>query len=256
MNESAQMAPTGILAWDGTVPPSDVGRGLAVSFVYPAYNEEENIAEAVRRAREAAELVHLDDFEIIVVDDGSADSTWRVLEALATAEPRLRPIRHERNQGYAAALRTGFTSARHPLIFYSDSDNQFDLREIRYLLPLTARHHIVTGFRIYRFDPFSRLVLSWGFNLLVRILFRIPVRDIDCAFKFFRREIFEKITIESQRFFVDTEILAKAKAFGFTMTEIGVRHYPRTAGRSTVRPSHIVYTLGELARIWRKIYLS
>ncbi len=251
----SRFAPTGILAWDTNVPPSEIGRGKSVSFVYPAYNEEESIALAVKRAREAAELVSLDEFEIIVVDDGSADGTWKVLENLRASEPNLRPIRHERNQGYAAALRTGFTSARLPLVFYSDSDNQFDLREIRYLLPLTDSHDIVTGFRIYRFDPLSRLVLSWGFNLLVRLIFRIPVRDIDCAFKFFRRGVFEKVTIESQRFFVDTEILAKAKALGMTMTEIGVRHYPRLAGRSTVRPSHIFYTLSELAKIWRKIYL-
>lgn len=255
MAEASQFNPTGILAWETNVAPSDAGRGKSVSFVYPAYNEEESIALAVRRAREAAELVRLDDYEIIVVDDGSADTTWTVLEELRATEPRLRPIRHERNQGYAAALRTGFTAARLPLVFYSDSDNQFDLREIRYLLPLTDTHDIVTGFRIYRFDPLSRLVLSWGFNLLVRLVFRIPVRDIDCAFKFFRRGVFEKVTIESQRFFVDTEILAKAKALGMTMTEIGVRHYPRVAGRSTVRPSHIFYTLGELAKIWRKIYL-
>jgi glycosyltransferase involved in cell wall biosynthesis len=249
------LQPTGALAWDAHVPASNVGRGKSVSFVYPAFNEEENVTEAVRRAVEAGELVHLDAFEVIVVDDGSADATWAVLERLARDEPRLRPIRHEKNQGYAAALRTGFTAARFPLVFYSDSDNQYDIREIRYLLPLSERHDIVTGFRDYRFDPLTRLVLSWGFNLLVRIIFRIPVRDIDCAFKIFRREIFDKITIESQRFFVDTEILAKAKALGMTMTEIGVRHYPRMAGRSTVRPMHIVYTLRELAKIWGRIYL-
>lgn len=247
--------PSGILAWETDVPPSDVGKGKSVSFVYPAFNEEENIERAVRLAREAAELVRLDEFEIVVVDDGSADSTWSILESLQANEPNLRPIRHERNLGYAAALRSGFAAARHPLLCYSDSDNQFDLREIRYFLPLADQFDVISGFRIYRFDPLSRLVLSWGFNLLVRIIFRIPVRDIDCALKMFRREIFDRIQIESQRFFVDTEILAKAKALGFSMTEIGVRHYPRMAGRSTVRPSHVFYTLGELARIWRRIYL-
>lgn len=255
MTLAAGLGPAGIHDRLGQVVPSDVGRGKSVSFVYPAYNEEENVAEAVSRAVEAAQLVRLDDYEIIIVDDGSADATWSVLAEIALREPRLRPIRHEKNQGYAAALRTGFSAARFPLIFYSDSDNQFDIREVRYFLPLSERHHIVTGFRIYRFDPLTRLVLSWGFNLLVRILFQIPVRDIDCAFKLFRREIFDKIEIESQRFFVDTEILAKAKVLKYTMTEIGVRHYPRMAGRSTIRPMHIIYTLRELAKIWGRIHL-
>ena len=255
MIEAAVPGPTGILAWEAQVAPSDVERGKSVSFVYPAFNEEENVGEAVRRAVEAAYLVRLDEFEVIVVDDGSADGTWGVLERLAEQEPHLRPIRHEQNQGYAAALRTGFKAARFPLVFYSDSDNQFDIREVRYLLPLSERYHVVAGFRIYRFDPLTRLVLSWGFNLLVRIMFQIPVRDIDCAFKLFRREIFDKIEIESQRFFVDTEILGKAKSLGFTMTEIGVRHYPRMAGRSTVRPIHVLHTLRELAKIWGRIHL-
>ena len=142
-----------------------------------------------------------------------------------------------------------------PLVFYTDADNQFDVHELKNLLPSIDDYDIVSGFRIYRFDPFSRLVLSWGYNLLVRVLFRIRVRDVDCAFKLFRREIFDRIHIESKRFFVDTEILAKASRLGLKMTEIGVRHYPRTAGESTVRPSHVLHTLAEIASMWRDIYL-
>jgi hypothetical protein len=140
------------------------------------------------------------------------------------------------------------------LIFYTDSDNQFDVREISRLLPLIEDVDIVTGFRIYRFDPLTRLVLSWGFNLIVRIMFRIKVRDIDCAFKLYRREVFDKVTIESKKFFVDAEVLAKARYYGFSMVEIGVRHYPRTAGQSTIRPSHVFSTLRELAHIWINIH--
>ena len=142
-----------------------------------------------------------------------------------------------------------------PLLFYTDADNQFDVKELKNLLAAIDDYDIVCGFRIYRFDPFSRLVLSWGYNLIVRILFRIRVRDVDCAFKLFRREVFDRVHIESKKFFVDTEILAKASKVGMRMTEIGVRHYPRTAGESTVRPSHIIHTLGEIATMWRDIYL-
>jgi glycosyltransferase involved in cell wall biosynthesis len=226
-----------------------------ISAVLPALNEEENIETAIRRMADVLGSLSLRDWEVIVVDDGSTDRTGEIADALVAEDPaHIRVFHHSPNLGYAQALKTGFTSARHQLIFYTDSDNQFDVRELKSLLPLIEDADIVNGFRIYRFDPLRRLVLSWGFNLIVRVMFRIKVRDIDCAFKLFRREVFDKITIESKKFFVDAEVLAKAKYFGFRTVETGVRHYPRPAGRSTVRPSHVLSTLRELARIWINIY--
>jgi glycosyltransferase involved in cell wall biosynthesis len=226
----------------------------SISAVLPAYNEEENIETATTRMAEALRSLSLSDWEVILVDDGSEDQTPNIADRIAAEDPaHIRVFHHNPNRGYAEALKTGFTNARHQLIFYTDSDNQFDVREIGNLLPLIENADIVNGFRIYRFDPLTRLVLSWGFNLLVRIIFRIKVRDIDCAFKLFRREVFDRVTIESKKFFVDAEVLAKARYHGFRMTEIGVRHYPRPAGRSTVRASHIPSTLLELARIWINI---
>ncbi|HLG13513.1 MAG TPA: glycosyltransferase family 2 protein [Blastocatellia bacterium] len=228
-----------------------------ISAVLPAYNEEENIETAARRMAEVLRSLSPHDWEVIIVDDGSIDRTGEISDRLASEDPaHVRVFHHNPNRGYAEALKTGFTSARHQLIFYTDSDNQFDVRELANLLPLIESADIVNGFRIYRFDPLTRLVLSWGFNLLVRIVFRIKVRDIDCAFKLFRREVFDKVTIESKKFFVDAEVLAKAKYHRFRMAEIGVRHYPRPAGRSTVRASHILSTLRELARIWVNIHLK
>jgi glycosyltransferase involved in cell wall biosynthesis len=226
-----------------------------ISAVLPAYNEEENIETAAERMIEALRPLGLIDWEVIIVDDGSVDRTGEIADRLAAEDPEhIRALHHNPNRGYAEALKTGFTNARHQLIFYTDSDNQFDVREITSLLPLIENADIVNGFRIYRFDPLTRLVLSWGFNLLVRIVFRIKVRDIDCAFKLFRREVFDKVNIESKKFFVDAEVLAKARYYGFRMAEVGVRHYPRPAGHSTVRPSHIPSTLIELARIWINIH--
>lgn len=231
------------------------GAGRSLSVVLPAFNEEENVERQVAAVDGVCRELRFDDWEILVVDDGSKDRTRAVCEGLRERFPKLKLLVHETNQGYAKALRTGFTSATMPLVFYTDCDNQFDVREISILLPKAAEFDIVCGFRIYRFDPFTRLVLSWGYNLLVRVLFQIRVRDVDCAFKLFRREVFDKIHIESKKFFVDTEILAKASKIGLKMTEIGVRHYPRTAGQSTVRPSHIVSTLGEIASMWTDIYV-
>jgi glycosyltransferase involved in cell wall biosynthesis len=230
--------------------------GKSISFVLPAYNEQENIEDCVKRVVEVAEGLDLDDYEVIVVDDGSADRTGEIIDRLQQEYSRVRPIHHPVNLGYADALRTGFTGARCGLVFYTDSDLQFDVREVKNLLPASEDYDIVTGFRIYRYDPLTRLFLAWCYNLLARTIFRLRVRDIDCAFKLFRREVFDVIEIRSKKFFVDTEILAKARHYGFRMTEVGVRHYPRSRGQSTVRPSHVISTLRELAKIWLEIYFG
>jgi glycosyltransferase involved in cell wall biosynthesis len=228
----------------------------SISAVLPAFNEEENIESAALKLLEVLKTLPFPKYEVVIVNDGSKDRTGEISDALAQKYPEIRVIHHPTNLGYAQALSNGFTSAKSDLIFYTDSDNQFDVKELKNFIAPIEDYDLVCGFRIYRFDPLTRLFLSWGFNLLVRIIFRIRVRDIDCAFKLFRREIFDKIKIESQRFFVDAEVLAKARYHKFSMTELGVRHYPRTAGQSTVRPSHIIYTLQELAKIWINIYLK
>ena len=227
----------------------------SISAVLPAYDEEENIEKATHDLAAVLEGLSLQDWEVIIVDDGSKDRTGEIADRLAAENPdHVRVFHHRPNRGYAEALKTGFSNARCRLMFFTDADNQFDVREIKNLLPLVEEAHIVCGFRIYRFDPLTRLFMSWGFNLLVRIMFRINVRDIDCAFKLFRREVFDKVTIESKKFFVNAEVLAKAKYHGFQLREIGVRHYPRTAGSSTVRPSHVFSTLRELVHIWIDIH--
>ena len=228
----------------------------SISFVLPAYNEEDNIEKAVRTILEVAESLPLEGYEVIVVNDGSSDRTAEIIERLKQENGRVRPIHHPTNLGYADALRTGFTSATCQLVFYTDSDLQFDVKEVKNLLPAIEDYDIVTGFRIYRYDPLSRLILAWGYNVVARTIFRLRVRDIDCAFKLFRREVFDVIDIRSKKFFVDTEILAKARYHGFRMTEIGVRHYPRAGGQSTVRPSHVLSTLKELAKMWLEIYIG
>lgn len=224
-----------------------------VSFVMPAYNEVENIAEAVEKAV-AALRNYTVEYEVIVVNDGSSDGTAELLDSLAKEEPALRPIHHETNKGYGAALKSGFTSARHDLVFYTDADNQFDVDEIKFLLPMSEKYDIVTGFRIYRYDPVIRSILSWGFNKMCRILFGIRVRDVDCAFKLFKRKVFDSFEMESKDFFIDAEILSKARARGFSINEIGVKHFPRRAGRATVRSSDIPRTLKELLHIWISIH--
>jgi hypothetical protein len=119
---------------------------------------------------------------------------------------------------------------------------------------LIDEYDVIVGFRVYRYDSVARSMLSWIYNLIVRILFRVKVRDVDCSFKLFRREVIEAITIESDDFFVDAELVAKARKWNFRVLEKGVRHYPRLAGETTVRPSHIPETLARIGSMWRSIY--
>jgi dolichol-phosphate mannosyltransferase len=225
-----------------------------ISIVLPAYNERQNLPKMVERAYEVLpELV--ESFELIVVDDGSTDGTREVaLELLDRHHPVVRLAVHEQNRGYGAALRTGFAHAQAGLVFYTDSDNQFDLGDLEHFLPLMDEWDLIVGFRVYRYDTVMRSMLSWIYNRMVRVLFRVRVRDVDCSFKLFRREVLEKITVESDDFFVDAELVAKARKWNFRLLEKGVRHYPRVAGETTVRASHIPETLRRIALMWKRIY--
>jgi dolichol-phosphate mannosyltransferase len=226
-----------------------------LSVVLPAYNEQETLRTVVDGAVEALEPL-VGDFEIIVVDDGSTDGTNELLRELIEANrPRVRGLVHAHNRGYGAAIKTGFEAARKELIFYTDADGQFDVSDLSHFIPLIDEYDVVVGFRVYRYDTVVRSMLSWVYNLLVRILFRVKVRDVDCAFKLFRREVLEAITIESDDFFVDAELVAKTRRWNFRLLEKGVRHYPRLAGETTVRASHIPQTLKRIAVMWRRIYM-
>jgi len=229
--------------WPRDMPP-------ALSIVLPAYNEEANIERAVRGAASAAEAL-VPDYEVVVVNDGSRDGTGAVLGGLAAAfGPRLVVVDLPENLGYGAALKVGFRTARGALVFYTDSDNQFDLTELRDFLPLMAECDAALGYRRDRKDTALRRFVSSGFNFLAWAAFGVRVRDMNCSFKLFRGDLIRSLPIESTDFFVDTEIVARLARAGARTVERGVRHLPRTAGRSSVRPSDVPRTLVSLARVW------
>jgi glycosyltransferase involved in cell wall biosynthesis len=223
-----------------------------LSLVMPAYNEAGNIDAAVRAA--AAAGAQVGTHEVVVVDDGSRDATGERLAALeAEMGARLRVVRHEKNRGYGAALRTGFAAAEGDLVFYTDSDNQFDLSELASVIPLMQEWDAVLGYRIDRKDARRRLMTSWVFNRLSCVVFDLRVRDLNCSFKLFRRDVLRALPLESDDFFIDTELVVRLHRAGFRYVERGVRHLPRLAGRSTVRLSDIPRTLADVARMRAKI---
>jgi len=221
-----------------------------ISVVFPAFNEEQNLEICVIIARAILkELVR--DFEIIIVNDGSTDETSAVCRSLENKFTEVRIISKAQNEGYGFALRDGFALARYDLVFFSDADRQFDISNIRDLLRFIDEYDIVIGFRKNRKDPLKRRVLSWGYNVVMRMFFKLNTRDIDCAFKLFKKSVFKKIKIESRRFFVNTEILAKAGKSGFKIKEIGVTHFPRFEGESKIGFLDIPRTIKEIFRIYR-----
>jgi dolichol-phosphate mannosyltransferase len=225
--------------------------GHAVSAVLPAYNEEDVLRQSVEELHAALEK-QCERFEILVVDDGSTDGTPRLADDLAEAYDAVRAIHHRPNQGYGAALRTGFKSARLPLVFYTDADSQFVPGEIDRLLERIGDADIVTGYRADRQDPWPRKFFSWGFKTFIGFVFGVRVRDCDCAFKLYRRKVFDEIAIDSDMFFVDAEVLAKAAVLGYTIDEVAVTHRPRAGGESTVRLGHILSTLREAWHVFRE----
>lgn len=222
----------------------------SLTMVFPAYNEQDNVDRLVRDADRVGKDVFGDDYEIIVVDDGSTDKTAEMLAGLKEEFDHLVVLTHSPNQGYTAALRTGFTNASKDLIFYSDADNQFDLSEIPLLMKLVDDNDIVSGYRNPRIDPWLRIFVSRCFNIMAHSVFRFPIRDVDCAFKIFRKEVFDKIQINSDNFMVDTEIMSKAVIHKMRVAEVGVTHLPREAGETTVRPSDVFKTLRGMWHLW------
>jgi len=203
-----------------------------ITIFFPCYNEEQNVERVTKEALAVAGRIS-DDYEIIIVNDGSKDRTAEIADRLANEYPVVRVIHHEVNKGYGGALQTGFKNASKELVFYTDGDGQFKIEEITKLLPFIENFDIVSGYRISRRDPFIRKVNAFMWGALVNALFKIRVSDVDSAFKLYRRKIFDEIILTAQGALIDTEVLAKAKAKGFTITEVGVNHYPRVAGEQT-----------------------
>ncbi len=223
-----------------------------LSLVFPAFNEAENLPTLLESATKTGDQLGVD-FEIVIVDDGSEDGSKAVLERWSARDPRIRSVHHATNRGYGAALRAGLREARGDFVFFSDADLQFDLREIADLLAQADAHdvEIVAGYRAPRRDPWVRRVIASAWGALVRSLFDLPVRDIDCAFKVFRREVLDAIPIESVGAFVNTEILVRARAAGFRIRQVPVTHHPRKSGRQTgAHPRVIFRALSELVGLY------
>lgn len=223
-----------------TTPTARVAR---LSYFFPAHNEEANLEALVREALETLPTL-ADRFEIIAVDDGSRDATPTIADALTAANPGVvRAVHHPTNLGYGAALRSGFGAAHFELVAFTDGDRQFHVADLGRLLERMAQPDapdVVVGYRIKRADPPIRTLYARAYRLANRIFFGLTVRDVDCACKLFRREALEGLRVESGGAFFSAEMLIKLQAAGRTVVEVGVPHYPRTAGSATGAKPRVV----------------
>lgn len=227
----------------------------SISAVFPAYNDAESLPALLTQAFEVLPLLTTD-YEVIVVNDGSRDETASVLAALAGRyAPVLRIITHQTNRGYGAALRTGFAACTKDAVFYTDGDGQYDVCELEKLWKRWQPGiDLVNGYKLCRADGWTRTAAGDGYNWVVRRVFKLRVRDVDCDFRLIRREALARIDLRSDTGSICVELVKRLQNIGCRFAEVGVHHYPRQHGHSQffrLRP--IVNTLGDLVKLYRPL---
>ena len=226
---------------------------VSISVFFPCYNEQENVGRTVEKALEVMQQFDAD-FEVIIVDDGSSDGTRQIADEIAGRDKRVKVMHHQHNLGYGAALQSGFKAATKELVFYTDGDGQFDINEMLPLLALMDQYDIVSCYRLNRQDSLIRKINGWCWTRLVCLMFGLKIRDIDCAFKLYKREIFDKIELSSTGALIDAEILARAARKDYRITQKGVHHYPRTAGEQSGASLRVILrAFKELFKLQRRI---
>jgi glycosyltransferase involved in cell wall biosynthesis len=232
-----------------------MGKVEEISVFFPAYNEEANLENTVLKAREVLEGIARE-WEIIIVNDGSKDKTLEIAERLQKEDSRIKVIDHKENEGYGETLKSGFYSAKYPLIATTDSDGQFDFAEIEKLLEKIDDSDIVIGYRLDRKDSLVRKFYGWGWTLLANVLLGINVKDVDCSFKLVKKSVIDKIPkLKSSRGgMISPELLAKAKKCGFKISEVGVHHFPRAVGHQTGADVKVILkSFSDLFNLWREL---
>jgi glycosyltransferase involved in cell wall biosynthesis len=232
------------------MPPPATGKpGLSIFF--PAYNDSGTIASLVITSLKTARRL-TPDFEIIVVNDGSADATAEIVDELARTYPEVRAVHHERNRGYGGALRSGFAAATRDLIFYTDGDAQYDPSEMEALWDAFSDDvDLVNGYKISRSDPMHRILIGRIYHHTVRVLFGLKVRDVDCDFRLMRRSIFDRVELEKSSGVICLEMMKKIQDAGFRITEVPVHHYHRSYGKSQFFNFRRLFRTGiDVMKLW------
>lgn len=225
-----------------------------LSLLFPCYNDARSIGALVERA-DAVAAGFTADYELLVVDDGSRDDSAQVLAGLAQRLPRLRLLRHERNLGYGAALRSGFRNATKDWVFYTDGDGQYDVADLPPLLGRIGDDvDLINGYKLSRSDPLHRIVIGHAYQRMMRKLFRYRVRDLSCDFRLIRRSALAVIDLRRDSGAICVELVSKLERAGCRCVDVPVHHYRRPYGASEFFSlRHLWATASELAGLWREL---
>lgn len=229
----------------------------SLSVFFPAYNDAPSLPKLIARTFQVLEE-HVEDFEVIVVNDGSRDDTAPVLDRLRRRYgTRLRVVTHPENRGYGGALRSGFTAAEKDFVFYTDGDGQYDVGELpRLLAHMGPGTGLVNGYKLERHDPPHRIFIGKTYNFCARLLFRVHLRDIDCDYRLIRRSLLEKLRLASTSGTICLELVRKLELSGAAVVEVGVHHFPRLHGRSQFfRVRSLAVTFAQLLRLWLRLVI-
>jgi len=228
----------------------------SLTVIFPTYNEEANVVASVEGVREALRKRH-DDFEVVVVDDGSTDRTRTLADELAAKYADVKTIHHDRNYKLGRTLRSGFAAATKDLVFYTDADLPIDFQDIHRGVDLLLRDGAdgVTGYRLDRGESWWRMIYSAVYNRLINAVFGLGVNDVNFSYKLFTKEAMRSITLTSEGSFIDAELLARAKLANMRVVQMGVHYFSRRAGRSTLAsPGVILKILAEMSRFWWNVW--
>lgn len=233
-----------------------MGLNRSISIFFPCYNDEKSIAKLVDDSYKILRKLS-PDYEVIVVDDGSTDSSVKVLSRLSEKYPQLNVVIHQKNQGYGRALKTGFGTASKDLIFYTDGDGQYDVRELPLLFSLmTDDVNFVNGIKMSRHDPSYRIVLGNFYSFIARWLFWLPIYDVDCDFRLIRRELIRKIDLSSSSGSICIELVKKSQRNGAKFRQVSIHHYPRKWGSSQFfQFNRLAVTFWDILILWIKLMI-
>jgi glycosyltransferase involved in cell wall biosynthesis len=228
---------------------------LSVSLFFPVYNDEATVRDVAAAGMQLLSG-YATSFEIVIVDDGSADRTAAIADELAREHPGIiRVIRHDGNKGYGAALRTGVSECRYEWICMVDGDNEYAVSDLKKMLQIRSFYPLVIAFRYKKLYSTKRIFISFVYNFVLRRLFRTPFRDVSTGIRMFHRSIFEEIELTSNSPFIGAELAIKTMLRGYPVGEVGIQTFPRTFGRgSSTSARNILLTIRDMLRVRRQIF--